>query len=210
MANTIRVTDAGSYVEKEGQSLQITDLGSYLEIGGQSINLSDIGIYLEIVEFTNSLEITSVGSYLELSGQVLEVTDLGVYVETVEPSVRFAVYFDSYRLCNVTSVTVNNSVSIANTNILTDLNGNKIPILPDWSIDVTGFWCKELSIKLGTLADQEGKTIALIVTDRFLNTVLVSNLLSFVTLFAIESNIDNVLTYKITVVGSGSLVSVTP
>lgn len=205
MANTIRVTDLGNYVELNGQSAQVTDLGSYLEIGGQSINLTDLGVYLELLEFTNSLEITSLGSYVELAGQVLEVTDLGAYVESVEPYYRFAVYFDSYRLCNVTSVKVNQSVKFAKTDVLIDLNGNKLPIIPDWSIDVTGFWCKELSVKLGSLTDQEGKSIAVIVTDRFLNTIMVTNLLTFVTSFVMESNIDNVLTYKLTFVGSGSL-----
>lgn len=191
MANEIRVTDLGAYVERSGVSVDITD----------------VGIYIESVEFTNEVDVTQVGAYIELSGNSVDITDVGVYVETVDPYIKFVIYFDSYRLCEITSIKIGMTVSSAKTDTLLDISGNKIPIIPTWQVDVKGFWCKELAEKLGGLTDQDGDILAIFVTDRQNNTIMLSNTESFVTSFVTDSNIDNVLVYSLSFVGSGNLLT---
>lgn len=189
--------------------INVTDLGVYNETLGISVNVTDLGVYIESLEFTNEVDVTDLGIYIESEGGSVEVTDLGIYVETSPPFEKFFIYYDRYKLCSIQKISCKQTVSIANVNDLTDISGKKLPIIPDWQFDIVGFWCVDLSVKLDNLSNQDGVNISVFITDRNDRTIMFTNNLSFVTSFVIDSNIDNVLMYKLTIVGSGILDSQT-
>lgn len=185
--------------------INLSNTGSYVETDGLSIWFSNIGVYVEETNESNQVDIGLAGIYVEDNGIALAISNVGVYVEETDPTYRFALYYNNYSFCNLKSLKFKQSISIADTTTLLDIAGRKIPILPTWQIDVMGFWCKELAISLGTLANQTNTTMLIYMTDRQNHTVEFSNAQSFVTNFTTDINIDNVLIYNITIVGSGTL-----
>lgn len=187
MANEVRISNTGAYVESDGDSLLVSNLGVYVEVDRSALYVSNFGVYVES------------------SPASLNVSSFGLYVESKLPSKLFAIVYNGYKFCSINSIKFQQKVSIANVELLTDIAGNKIPILPDWQIDVTGFWCRELALSIGNLGDSENKRLSAYLTDRFYNTFEFSNNLSFITNFNTDINIDNVLIYNVTFVGSGVL-----
>lgn len=189
MANQINLSNAGIYTETDGSDLVI----------------SNAGIYVEETNETNQIDISNAGIYVENDGTSLDISNVGIYVEESEPSFLFAVYYNNYKFCSPKSIKFQQSISIIDTTTLVDLFGRKIPNLPTWKIDVSGFWCKDLAISLGDLGNQTNTTMAIFITDKNNSTVEFSNAESFITSFVTELNIDNVIIYNITFVGSGIL-----
>ena len=189
MANQINISNAGAYTETEGLSLFI----------------SNAGVYVEETNQTNQINVTVAGVYIENDGASIEISNVGVYVEETDPSFRFAVYYNNYNFCNVRTLKFSQVVSLANTTTLLDIAGKKIPILPSWQFDVQGFWCKELAVSLGNLGNQTQTILVVFLTDRYNNTFEFSNAESFITSFKTDINIDGVIIYDITIVGSGVL-----
>lgn len=64
MANEIRVTDLGVYLELEGFEARVTDLGVYLELISSEIRVTDLGVYLEISPPGENFEINFNGNIL--------------------------------------------------------------------------------------------------------------------------------------------------
>ena len=185
--------------------INVTDLGVYSEVSGSGINITDLGVYVESLESSNEIDITSLGSYVEVSADIIQIDSLGVYVEISEPVNFFAVFYSGFRFCNVYSIKFNTSVSKITTTVLNDVAGRSIPNIPDFSVQVDGFWCSVLAIFLDTLSNQENDSLSIIITDRYRNSFVISNTLSFVTSFKTDINIDNAIIYSVTFVGSGML-----
>lgn len=59
-----RVTDAGQYIEIEGQLVRVTDMGGYFEIHAVVGRVSSLGLYTEIVRAQGRS--TAVGLYVEI------------------------------------------------------------------------------------------------------------------------------------------------
>lgn len=183
-----------------------TTLGSYVEKTGLSVDITSFGIYVESTEFNNEVDVTSFGSYVEFDGHSVNVSDYGVYVESYIPDLKFAVILGGKKLEGITTIKVNFDVSFATTNTL---NGvvYKTPIIPDFIVTVSGVWSKKLVNYLGDLSNQSQRSLIIIVTDLQNNVVVLTNQLSFVQKFDTNINIDNVITFMIEIVGSGVLQS---
>lgn len=187
MANEVRITSSGSYVEREGDS----------------ILLSSYGVYVESVEQSNEVDVTSYGTYIEKEGESLELSSFGIYVESYIPDLNFAVILGGKKFLHLSQIKVNFDVRFVTANTLNAQY--KIPIIPDFMITINGNWYKDIVTHLGDLSNQTEKSLLIIVTDKEKNQVILSNPLSFVQRFDTGINIDNVLTYMIEIVGSGIL-----
>lgn len=187
--------------------INVTDLGVYSEVDGSAITVTDLGVYLESLEFTNEIDVTVLGSYVEIDASIIQIDSYGAYVEISVPLTTFAIIYNGYNFCDIKSIKFNQNVSVVDTTILTDIAGTKIPIIPSWQIDVGGLWCQQLALSLGNLGDSDLKMLSAIITDKRTNrSYEFRNTESFITSFVTDINIDNVLIYSVTFVGSGNLI----
>jgi hypothetical protein len=166
------------------------------------INVTDSVIYVELSG--NAVFVTDSVIYIELNSSELRVTDSVIYIEIEELPDRFELVYHGFNF-PLSQCVVKYSLSQSDVTNLLSTAKERIPILPDWAIEITGFWSRDIANKVGNLSNQIGRSITLHVTDRYNETVDISNNEAFIANFITDINIDNALIYKITFVGSGVL-----
>lgn len=80
---TIRVTQAGSYVELSDNSIGVTQAGVYIELAPAQLRITQEGAYVEIAPA--QLRSTQTGAYIELGPVQIRITQAGAYIEIYEP-----------------------------------------------------------------------------------------------------------------------------
>jgi len=190
MANEVRATSAGVYAQVGGsQNLAITSAGVYIQLNESGdMRVTSAGVYVQGV--INTLNVSSVGTYIQLS-----------------PPETLSIFFKFFEVEKISKISVQQTVSVADATALTDSAKIKLPILPDWTIAVEGFWTSGLANLVGDLSSQEPSTLVFTAIDRFDNAVTLTNNEAFIIEYTTDINIDNVKLYRITFAGSGTLVS---
>jgi len=77
-------------------SVRVTDAGVYLEVGGEWVRVTDAGLYIELKR--TWARATDVGLYTELAGEWARVTNAGVYIELELPPPDFYAVGDGHDL----------------------------------------------------------------------------------------------------------------
>lgn len=166
------------------------------------VNVTDSIVYVELDG--SSIIVTDALVYIELNSSELRVTDSLVYVEYAPIPAKIELIYAG-TIFELQSVTVKQTLSTADITTLLSEAKEKLPIIPDWQIDIAGFWSVKIANKVGNLSDQVARSISLHVTDRYGDSVDLTNSESFIANYSTDINIDNAMIYKITFVGSGVL-----
>lgn len=168
--------------------VRVTRVGTYLGVGGNQ-----------------NILVTRAGTYLQTIVSQLNVTKAGVYLQVYEKPAKTNLILGGNEILQLNSMKVRFFVSSTDVITFASLAKEKLPILPDWSVSINGFFYPTIHDDIGSIDNQSRRALKLNIVDRNGDIVRLTNSNSFIVDFKIDINIDNLLVYQLVIVGSGQL-----